>query len=165
MDENQPNNKGFFIKIFIALIVLAFLICGYFYILKSDTPLLTENNQDSQLPKGFERDLENKLSTEFPKGLVVEKEVIPVESFSVKDTGNIQYTYRYITKLSADQNYQHFSKFLNINKWQEISNTKIGSNWFLTSSKQGQTLSISYSLNTLTKDTIVDIILSQKSNE
>lgn len=163
MNENKQNNKEVSGKIFIILVVLALLIGGYFYILKKNAPLGNENNQSSTLPIGFERDLENKVSTEFPKGLIVEKNVVPIESFSVKNGADLQNTYRYITKLTIDENYNHFSKFLATNKWKEISNTKIDSNWFLTFSKQGQTLSIAYSLNTITKDAIVDITLSQKN--
>lgn len=118
--NTERSDKGFFIKILIALVVLALLIGGYFYISKKDATLVVnENNQSVPPLKGLERDLENKLPVVFPVGLVQEKDIAnTIESLTyTKEGQKTQYTFRYTSKKNFSDTLAYFMKYLSTNEW------------------------------------------------
>ncbi|MEY4602574.1 MAG: hypothetical protein RL292_515 [Candidatus Parcubacteria bacterium] len=156
--------------IFLALIIVGGSAYGAFYLLKkyikksSDVPAQNATTTAIVIP-GFKQESVNKVPAVFPKGLIAEKNIIPIESFTVKTTSNTQYTYRYVTKLSFGENYSYFFKTVRADGWEVKSVNKIDASWFMDFSKGRQDLSISYSLNTQTKEGIIDVTFIQKNNE
>ena len=118
---NERSDKGFFIKIFIALVILSLLIGGYFYVSKSQRSLVTENNQSVPLPEGLERDLENKIPKLFPSNIIQEKNIQVIESYTQTTPNTEEATYRYVSKLSFIDAYWMYSKYLKQNNYANTS--------------------------------------------
>lgn len=156
------DDKSFFIKIFIAFIILVAI--SVFFFLKPKPAPVVDQTQNFSPKINLTRDETKSIPLALPTGLITEQGITPVESFSVKnDDGSTQYTYRYITKSTSDQSLASFSKSSVLKGWQKVGETlKIGNNWSLNLTKDGDLLSISYSINTFTSEKSIDITLTTK---
>ncbi len=107
----------------------------------------------------LKRDALNTYPDSFPAKLITEKNISVVESFSVDTENQIQYTYRYITKLSAVENYTHITSFMNTEGWKKGTPAQFPSGWSIDFFKGNDVLSATYSVNTQTKTSVIDITL------
>ena len=141
------------------------LIGGFLIGKKSiDIPQVSTQNSTEVVVSGFERDLNMVIPTSLPKNLITEKNITPIESFSVKTDTETQYTYTYITNLSSKENYDHFFNFLSQDGGKIISNISLGSGWIIHYTKGESMFSLTYSVNTQTHIPTMHITLSEKHN-
>lgn len=156
------NDKSFFIKIFIAFIILI-PICVFFFLKPKPTPVV-DQTQNFSSSGNIIKDKTNSIPLAFPTGIITERGIEAIESFTVKNAdGSTQYTYRYFTDLTPDQALTTFSKSPVLKGWQKVGETlKIGNNWSLNLTKDADVLSISYSINTFTSQKSIDITLTTK---
>lgn len=156
------DDKSFFIKIFIAFVILVAI--SVFFFLKPKSAPIVDQTQNFSPSINIVKDKTNSIPLAFPAGLITERGIEPIESFSVKNAdGSTQYTYRYVTNLTSDQALTTFSKSPVLKGWQKVGETlKIGNNWSLNLIKDGDFLSISYSVNTFTSEKTIDITLTTK---
>lgn len=153
--------------IFLAVVVVGVGVYGGFYLTKKfsnkQSPVVSQVATTTTVDtSGITRDLKNGVPASFPKNLIIEKNVSPIESFSVKKDSVTQNTYRYRTTVSYVDNYKHFIEFVRANGWQIQSIVHLDTGWIITASKPEEVLSVSYSVNSLIKDIIIDITLSQQ---
>lgn len=104
--------------IFLAIIVVGGSAYGAFFLLKKyikkdSGSIPAPISQTAPTLPGLEKDLNNKMPTILPKGLIPEKDVLaPIESFTYKQDGKpTQYTYKYASSKSVAQNRLYYEKF------------------------------------------------------
>lgn len=106
--------------IFLALLLVGGSAYGSSYLLKK---YIIRNSQEeiqgtattTSVVAGLTRDTSNKIPSVFPKGLVIEKDIVTViESFAVAPKVNkaTQYTFKYVSNKSLSANYKYFSETL-----------------------------------------------------
>lgn len=151
--------RTFFISVSVSLLVLVLLAYGIHLSTSSDGTSVSGGQPSTSTTSLLQRNLENTLDEHFPKGLINEKNITVVESFSVKETLYTQYTYRYITTVPPTKSFTEFRATMEKLGWQKGLLTQLPSGWSVDFTKQTDTLSITYSTNTLTQATTIDLTL------
>lgn len=109
--ETETSKKSFYL--FFLIILVLIVVFGGFYFYKFTLTKQIPTEQTTQVPlSGLEKDLDNKLLSIFPLGIVPETDIKSIiESFSFSKEGQPkQYTVRYISKTNYIKNNQYFLK-------------------------------------------------------
>lgn len=150
--------RTFFISLCIVLLALGILFGGIylFSIQQEDTSVIPPV---TNITPTVTRNTLNTYDDVFPAKLIAEKNISVVESFSVDTKNQVQYTYRYITKLSAVENYTQITSFMDTEGWKRGTPTQFTSGWSVDFFKGSEVLSVTYSVNTQTKAATIDLTL------
>lgn len=155
---------------FLMLLVIGGSAYGGFYFLKKYF-FNTSTEKSSQVPEtsssvdipGFKRDVYNDIPDFFPKDIILEKDVQVIESYEQKTSTTHEGTYRYVSKLSVDQAYGLYLKYLTTNGYANISgNRQDNYAYGFFQTPTGMTITVNVSYIRSTNLTVVDISMIKK---
>lgn len=107
---------------------------------------------------GFTRVFDNKVPKAIPEGLITEKSIVVLDSFTQDSDTTHQATFRYVTKRDRNENFFNFNKVLYSKGWVRGAGIQTGGTRAVRYSFLKDSIFISYSLVENIGD-IVDITI------
>lgn len=154
-------------SVVILVIIFALAIAGLWTMnkmQKSKNSALETNSTENQvkapvIPKvEISEVANNQLPSDLFKGLPMDNSgKVLVNNNSVSDTGT-QYTRRYETAKTLDQSFKLYSDFVKKNSWKVVSSNSTDVVKYVEAKKDGTTMTVNFSQNTLTKKNEVEVI-------
>lgn len=105
----------------------------------------------------------DKLPEDFIKGIIQEKKPVILENYEVRleDGTQIQYTVKYITEKSLDENLESYRKYFRGDKWVILGEDKKESYAIIRAAKDMDSVTVTQNINKTDKMSVVDITLAR----
>ncbi len=114
-------------------------------------------------PKYTKTDLPtDKLPDVFPKDLIQEKDPMILENFEAKlfDGLQTQYTLKYITQKSSDENFRAYRKYFSDNHWVILNQNQKDNFATIRAAKNYDSINVTHTINQTSNIQIIDLTLT-----
>lgn len=162
-EKNNSKIKKIILSLVLILIVVGMLVFAF---VKKDwlVSLVKNEPKEEVLPPAPQYTKQefsaDKIPEVFPKDLIQEKDPIILENYSAEIEGkSVQYTLKYISKKSLDENLESYEKYFHNDKWMVLSKEKKENQFVLRVAKDKNSITFTQTYDKANVFSVVDIIL------
>lgn len=157
-----PKRKN--TKIYVLILCVVFVLAIIFAVFHKQGIWFGKKSINLPLvPQYTKTDLPaNKLPEVFPKDLIQEKGPMILESYQaeIKDRFQTQYTLKYITKKSVDENFKLYQKYFNDNQWYILNKDQKENFAIIRATKDLDSITVMHTINQTNGVQIIDLTLT-----